>query len=83
MPIFPLLIAKVNVLMMKGILFFFVAFTLLFGILFLFSPGTITTMSRWANKVIFPPTDAMQRSGLVGMILLLLGLGMLIVLLRI
>ncbi len=83
MTLFPLVLAKINVFVMKGVLFFFAAFTIVFGLLFLFSPSAITTMSRWANKVIFPPTDAIPRHGLVGIILLLLGLGMLVVLMRI
>lgn len=73
----------VNIPLMKGILLFFAAFTLLFGALFLFSPQTITKMTEWGNKVLFAPVNTVRRNGVLGVLLLVLGIVLIAILLSI
>ncbi len=74
-----LAIASAMSILPKAILLFFSIFTALFGVLFAFSPDTITRLSKWAHTVIFPATDKMPGTKLVGALLLVLGLGMAVV----
>ena len=76
-----LLIARVNIAMMKGVLSFFIVFLLIFGALFLFSPAAIARLNKWGNKVIFQPRDNVDRSSLMGILLITLGIIMLAILL--
>ena len=74
--VFSPLIASVNVAMLKGILLFFSVFTLVFGVLFSFSPDSISRLSRWSNIVIIKPRDNLVRGKMVGIVLLVLGKAM-------
>jgi len=66
----------VNIPVMKGVLFFFCLFILLFGILFVFSPKTVARMSQWGNRILIAPVDSVPRSHTVGALLLILGIVM-------